>query len=196
MGETGQILRMQSANSALRDGFLRWQCRVRQMMMRDDQGRPGDPVTPCLTLGGESEPMGHIITVMSKVPQFSKTPEMRHMVRKTMDPAQRRQSALTFFSEYYYQKPAEFSDILTATFPPRSPGAAAIRRAGRVTLTFQAYGQRYDLACRVWALAEHNPFYQATFWHNLLFNDNLPPDTVILGFEPDWARSSADPNPV
>jgi len=196
MGETGRILRMQSANGALRDGFLRWQCRVRQMMMRDDQGRPGDPITPALTLDGETESMGHIITVMSKAPQYSKTPEMRHMVRKTMDPAQRRQSALTFFSEYYYQKAAEFSDILTATFPPGSPGAAAVRASGRVTLTFQAYGQRYDLACRVWALAEHNPLYQATFWHNLLFNPNLPPDTVILGFEPDWARSSADPSPV
>jgi hypothetical protein len=196
MGETGQVVRMQNANAALRDSFLRWQCRVRQMMMRDDQGRPGDPVMPSLTLPGQAEPMGHIITVMSKAPQYSKTPEMRHMVRKTNDPAQRRQSALTFFSEYYYQKASEFSDILTATFPPDSPGAAAIRAAGRVTLTFQAYGQRYDLACKVWALATHNPLHQATYWHNLLFNPNLPSDAVILGFEPDWARSSADPSPV
>jgi hypothetical protein len=142
MGETGQVVRMQNANAALRDSFLRWQCRVRQMMMRDDQGRPGDPVMPSLTLPGQAEPMGHIITVMSKAPQYSKTPEMRHMVRKTNDPAQRRQSALTFFSEYYYQKASEFSDILTATFPPDSPGAAAIRAAGRVTLVFAAYGQR------------------------------------------------------
>ena len=196
MGDTGRILRMQSANGALRDGFLRWQCRVRQMMMRDDRGRPGDPIMPALTLPGESVPMGHIITVMSKAPQYSKTPEMRHMVRKTMDPAQRRQSALTFFSEYYYQKAAEFSDILTATFPPGSPGAARIREAGRAKLGFAAYGQRYDLDCRVWTLAEHNPLHQATYWHNLLFNPNLPSDTIILGFEPDWARSSADPSPV
>lgn len=196
MGATGEIVRMQSANSALRDSFLRWQCRVRQMMMRDEQGRPGDPIMPALTLEGASEPMGHIITVMSKAPQHAVTPEMRHMARKTQDPAQRRQSALTFFSETYYQKAQEFSDILTATFPPASPGAAAIREAGRVTLTFQAYGQRFDLACRVWTLAQHNPLWQATYWHNLLFNPNLPSDTVILGFEPDWSRSSAEPSPV
>lgn len=196
MVPAADIVRMESAKTALRDSFLRWQCRVRQMAMRDEQGRPGDAITPALTLAGAEAPMGHIITVMSKAPQYSKTPEMRHMVRRTNDPAQRRDAALTFFSETYYQKAAEFSDILTATFPPGSPGAETIREAGRVTLTFEAFSQRYDLECRVWALAEHNPLWQATYWHNLLFNPGLAADTVILGFEPDWARSTADPNPV
>jgi hypothetical protein len=191
-----QIPQMDATSIALRDSFLRWQCRVRQMMMRDEQGRPGDPIMPALTLPDEAGPMGHIITVMSKAPQYSKTPELRHMVRKTIDPAQRRDAALTFFCETYYQRSDEFSDILTATFPPGSPGAARIRTAGRATLTFQAWGQRYDLDCRVWTLAEHNPLHQATYWHNLLFNPNLPSDTIILGFEPDWPRSSADPSPV
>jgi len=118
------------------------------------------------------------------------------MVRRTNDPAQRRQSALNFFTETYYQRAAEFSDILTATFPPGSPGAAAIRDAGRATMTFEAYSQRFDLDCRVWSLAEHNPLWQATYWHNSLFNPNLPTDAVILGFEPDWSRSSAEPSPV
>jgi hypothetical protein len=193
---SGDIVRMQSVDAALRDSFLRWQCRVRQMMMRDEQGRPSAGIVPALTLPGATEPLGHIITVMSKSPQFSKTPEMRHMARKTNDPAQRREAALAFFSEYYYQKPAEFSDILTATFPAGSPGAAKIREAGRAVLTFDAYAQRFVLDCRVWKLAEHNPLYQSTYWHNLLFNPGLAADTVILGFEPDWTRSHADPSPV
>jgi hypothetical protein len=196
MTQTGEILRVPGISNPLRDSFMRWQCRVRQMMMRDDRGRPGDAITPTLTLAGDVAPMGHVITLISKSPQYSKTPEMRHMARKTNDPAQRREAALTFFSEYYYQKATEFSDTLTATFPPGSPGAAQIREAGRVILTFEAYNQRYDLACRVWTLAEHNPLYQATYWHNLLFNPGLAADTIILGFEPDWARSSADPSPV
>ncbi len=196
MAQPGEMLRMQGISNPLRDSFMRWQCRVRQMMMRDDRGRPGDGITPALTLAGDDTPMGHIITLMSKSPKFSKTPEMRHLVRKTNDPALRRESALTFFSEYYYQKAAEFSDTLTATFPPGSPGAASIREAGRVTLTFEACNQRYDLECRVWTLAGRNPLHQATYWHNLLFNPGLAADTIILGFEPGWARSSADPSPV
>lgn len=196
MARSGEVVRMESANLALRDSFLGWQCRVRQLMMREDDGRPGPGIMPALTLAGASEPMGHIITVMSKAPHHSRTPELQHMARRTNDPAQRRESALAFLREAYYQHPDEFSDMLTATFPPGSPGAAAIRESGRVTLNFQAYSQRYDLDCRVWMLAEHNPLWQATYWHNLLFNPNLPADTVILGFEPDWSRSSADPSPV
>ena len=196
MVQTGEIVRMTSAGTDLRDSFMRWQCRVRQIMMRDGRGRPGEAITPALTLAGAEAPMGHVITVMSKAPPFSRTPEMRHMARKTNDPALRREAALTFFSEYYYQRAAEFSDILTATFPPGSPGASRIRAAGRVTLSFAAYNQRYDLACRVWTLAGHNPLHQATYWHNLLFNPGLAADTIILGFEPDWSRSTAGPSPA
>ena len=29
--------------------------------------------------------------------------------------------------------------------------------------------------------------------HNKLFNPTLAPDTEVLGFEPDWARSTSDP---
>lgn len=180
----------------LRDAFLRWQCRVRQMAMRELRGRPGDAVTPALTLPGQAEPMGHVITVLNKAPAHSKTPELMHMVKRTQDPAQRREKALEYFSETYFQKAQEFSDILTATFPPGSPGAAAIREAGACRLDFEAYAQRFSLECRVWRLAPKHPLHEATWWHNLLFNPALPPDSAILAFEPDWSASSADPDPT
>ena len=180
---------------ALRRAFLGWQCRVRQIMMREGLGRPDAGIVPEVYLGDEPEPLGHVITVLSKLPQHSKVPEMRHIARRTMDPARRREDALKLLSEMHYQRPDEFSDLLTATFPPESEGAARIRAAERVRLVFEAYRQRYDIAARVWRLAEHHPSYQATWWHNVLFNPTLPRGTVILGFEPDWAASSADPDP-
>ena len=190
---TAKLLGQYMQPHPLRDGFLRWQCRIRQMMMRDEMGRPTDGIMPALTPLGADEPMGHIITVMSKNPAHDKTPEMRHMATKTLDPAAIRESALKFFSEFYYQKGAEFSDILTATFPPDSEGARSIRRAERCQLDFDAFGQRFSLACRVWKLTAKNPLWQATYWHNRLFNPGLPETTVILGFEPDWHASTADP---
>ncbi|MEM7188410.1 MAG: hypothetical protein AAF439_02250 [Pseudomonadota bacterium] len=193
---TARLLGLSPEPNPLRDAFLRWQCRVRQMMMRDDMGRPGDGIMPALTPAGAGGPMGHIITVLNKGPLHSKVPEMRHMATRTQDPGQIRESALKFLSEFYYQKAGEFSDILTATFPPASEGAQTIRRADRCMLTFEAFGQRFDLDCKVWKLAAKNPLWEATYWHNALFNPGLPKDTVILGFEPDWAKSSADPSPV
>ena len=177
----------------LRMGFLRWQCRVRQMAMRDNEGRPDDAIMPDVILPGEAEPLGAIITLLNKSPGYSVTPELQHMAAKTNDPAQRRDQALRFLSATYYQKAAEFSDIMTATFPPGSAGAAQIHEAGRCRLVFDAYAQKFDLDCKVWRLAPHNLLHQATMAHNRLFNPTLPPDTEVLGFEPDWAASSSDP---
>jgi hypothetical protein len=175
----------------LMERFLRWQCRVRQIAMREARGKPDNAVTPALTLAGQTEPMGHIITVLCKWGGYSKTPEMRHMVKRTNDPAQRRDKAIEYFSSTYYQNIREFSDALTATFPPASQGAQTITEAGECTLSFSAYSQRFDLFCSVSQLGEKNPLFQATYWHNLLFNPNLHPQTTVLQFKPDWDRSTA-----
>jgi len=187
------ILGTKQANAPLRSAFLKWQCRVRQIAMRDFEGRPDDGMMPAVFLPEQDGPMGHIITLLNKTPGFSVTTEMQHMAAKTNDPAQRRDQALRFLSATYYQKAAEFSDILTATFPPGSPGAAQLRKAEHVQLVFEAYAQRFDLTCKVWRLASKNPLYQATMAHNRLFNPGLHPDTVVLGFEPDWSASTSEP---
>ncbi|MGR3290262.1 MAG: hypothetical protein ACU0C9_03585 [Paracoccaceae bacterium] len=193
MSAVAAILGQNHTGHPLKSAFLKWQCRVRQMAMRDDQGRPDDAITPAVLLADVPEPFGHIITVLNKSPGYSLTAELLHIARQTNDPAQRRDKALEFLSATYYQKHGEFSDILTATFPPNSPGAERIKKAATVTLVFDAYAQRFDLICKVWRLAAHNPIHQATIAHNQLFNPDLPPKTVVLGFEPDWAASSTEP---
>ena len=193
MTSLGAILGQTMTDVPLRKAFLRWQCRVRQTAMRDTDGRPDDSITPAVILPGEAEPLGHIITILNKAPGYSVTAELAHMAAKTNDPAQRRDQALRFFSATYYQKAGEFSDVLTATVPPDSPGAATIREAENVRLVFEAYGQQFDLTCKVWRLAPQNPLYQSTIAHNRLFNPDIHPETVVLGFEPDWQNSTADP---
>ncbi|RMF41380.1 MAG: hypothetical protein D6754_01145 [Alphaproteobacteria bacterium] len=173
--------------------FLKWQCRTRQIAMREAAGRPDDSMMPAVFLPGAAEPMGHIITVLNRLPAHSVTAELRHMAARTADPAQRRQSAVAFLAAEYYQRAERFSDLLTATFAPQSHGAARLREAGRARLVFEAYSQRFDLACRVWRLAEHHPLHAATLAHNRLFNPSLPPGTEVLGFEPDWQESRAEP---
>ncbi len=169
--------------------FLGWQCRCRQMMMRENGGKPTDAVMPEVTLAGEDQPLGHIITIMSKSPAYSLTPELTHMAQKTNETAKWREEAMKFFSATYYQKAHEFSDILTSTFPPGSQGAARLRAARRATLTFEAYGERWELACAIHKLSRRNPLYLATMAHNRLFNPTISPDTEVLGFEPDWTQS-------
>lgn len=177
----------------VKDGFLKWQCHVRQMMMRDNLGKPTDAVMPEVFLAGQSESIGYLITIMNKLPMYSETPEMLHMARKTHDPAQRRSQALQYFSATYYQKHRHFSDILTATFQGGSQGATQIINAGQCRLVFEAYAQRFDLLCIVEALSQNNPLFISTLAHNRLFNPDLSGETQVLGFAPDWKKSSASP---
>ncbi|XSG81493.1 MAG: hypothetical protein ACPW61_10460 [Methyloligella sp. ZOD6] len=177
----------------LKNAFLRWQCRVRQIVMRENGGRPDDAIMPLLTPKGEDQPIGQVITVMPRSPEASVTPELMHMARKTMDPAQRREQALTFFSANYYQKPEEFAAMLTATFQPDSAALARVRAAQHCTLTFQAYSRRFDLSCTIRRLDRSDPLREATWWHNFLFNPNLDADTEVIGFEPSWSESRAHP---
>ena len=177
----------------MKDRFLKWQCHVRQMMMRDNLGKPTDAVLPEVFLEGQDNSLGSIITIMNKLPMYSETPEMLHMARKTHDPAQRRSQALQYFSATYYQKYSHFSDILTATFQGASQGAAQILKAAQCRLVFEAYSQKFDLLCKVEALSQSNPLYVSTLAHNRLFNPDLPGETQVLGFAPDWTQCIAEP---
>ena len=134
-----------------------------------------------------------IVTVLNRRPEHSATMELRHLARRTHDPAQRRESALGFFAERYYQAASEFSDILTASFPPDSETAETLLNHRQYRLAFEQFSQRYDVYCTVRRLSQNDPLREATFWHNLLFNPRLPTGCVILGFEPHWPQSEADP---
>ena len=175
----------------LKDAFLKWQCRVRQIMMRDNLGRPDDAITPEVFLDNNTQSLGHVITIMNKAPAYSVTQDLQHMYRKTHDPAHKRSQALQYFSATFYQKHQEFSDLLTATFPPNSPGAAKIIAAETCTLVFEAYAQRFVLKCKAYDLPHHHPIFQATMAHNKLFNPTLHPESIVLGFEADWDMSES-----
>ena len=187
------VVRLDSANEELRDRFLRWQCRIRQIAMRRDDGRPTSGMTPLVHVSGE--PVARVVSVLSKRPEHSVTMELRHLARRTHDPAERRENALKLFAERHYQAGTEFSDTLTASFAPDSGIAARLLEARECRLDFEQFGQRFRVHCAVRRLSEHNPLREATFWHNLLFNPRLTAECIILGFEPDWGRSEADPVP-
>lgn len=179
------------AYDKVRQSFLKWQCRVRQIAMREHQGRPDASITPEIRLCSEAGTAGYIITLIHKLPKYSATAEFRHMAKKTFDPLQKREQAIQFLSSSYYQKANEFSDIFTATFAPRSKGAEQMHNAGACIAIFEAYSKRFELKCKIWKLGKENQFYEATMAHNSLFNPNIEPETIVLGFEPNWKESFA-----
>jgi hypothetical protein len=173
--------------------FLGWQCRLRQHAVRHDGGRPAPGMRPRVLAADGTELAAAVTVLLVPREPAESTALFRHQMRRTHDPAQRYQKALETLSAAFYQHPDEFSDRLTALFAGDSPLAATLAESGRCTLDFVQYNQRYTLPCTVAVEAAGGPAYEATYWHNALFNPRIPDGLTVLAFAPDWAAASADP---
>jgi hypothetical protein len=131
-----------------------------------------------------------VVLLNKEQPQDS-TKLFRHQVLKTLDPAERYDKALEILSASYFQHPDEFSDVMTALFGPGSATAARLLADANCVLAFEQYGHSYQVPCAVAQLAEDDDAFQATYWHNRLFNDALPAGIQVLSFTPDWLRASS-----
>ena len=181
------------AEAAFRDHFLGWQCRIRQYAVRHAGGRPSSGMRPTVSLLETDPELGPITVLIVKREPEETTAQFRHLVRKTHDPAERHDGALKFLAAAYHQRPHDFVDDLTALFGPESEIAEELLGAGRCRLRFAQYQQTYALPCAVRQLADDDPAFQATYWHNALFNAALPAGVRVLAFQPDWSAASADP---
>lgn len=191
--DASHLVVLDEAAQALRAHFLGWQCRLRQHAVRQGGGRPSAGMRPRLRLAGSEPDLGPVTVLIVKAAPQEVTSQFRHLARKTHDPVERYNGALKVLAEAYYQRPQEFSDELTALFGQVSELADRLLEAGRCRLLFEQYSQSYELPCSLRALPEDHPAFQATYWHNSLFNPNLPGGVRVLAFRPDWSAASADP---
>jgi len=180
----------------LRNHFFGWQCRLRQLSVRNASGRPTSGMRPDVVFAGEEQAAARITVLIVKAQPEEATDRFRHLYRRTNDPADRYDAAMAFLAAVYYQRPAEFADEMSALFGPGADMAARLCADGRCVLRFAQYEQSYALPCRVRALDEADPAFQATYWHNALFNPELPPGIQILGFQPEWEDATANPAPA
>ncbi len=176
----------------IHQGFLGWQCRLRQYSVRQGDGRPTPGMCPRVSIG-DDESLGNIITLIVKKDPGNSTAQFQHMVKRTHDPLERWEGAIRYFSATYYQKPDEFSDHITALFAPNSELVERLLGSGYCLLHYEQNRQIFTLPCSLRDLSRDHPEYQATYWHNSLFNPNIPADARVLCFIPDWREASCIP---
>ena len=190
IGHSHNVVLTEQAAAALRDDFLGWQCRIRQLSARQAGGRPTAGMRPrVLSPGGDELSPGIVLLIVEEAPADS-TALFRHQYLKTNDPIERYEKILEILAASYFQHPTSFSDVMTALFGPDSTVAAGLLNHGGCSLEFEQYTQAYRLPCEVAELATDDAFYQATYWHNRMFNPNMPPGVRILSFTPDWAHAA------
>jgi hypothetical protein len=170
----------------IRDSFLAWQCRIRQIAMREHGGRPSPGMRPrVLDKAGRELSPGLTVLLIPKEPEES-TAFFRFQVMKTQDPRDVYERALTYLQADYFQSPDTFSDRLVTVLPSNSSLAASLIAAGECTLEFDQARQRYSIPCRPRELMPGNNAREAAIWHNRLFNPALPDTVQVIALKPDW----------
>ena len=177
----------------LKRAFLGWQCRLRQIAVREEDGRPTPGMKPQVSFQDGGRFSNSITVLIVHLDASADASQFRHLVLKSHDPAERFTNGLRFLSATHYHQPQEFSDEMTALFQERGLRARALLARRACVLRFEQFSASYTLPCTVRQLSEDEPAFQATYWHNRLFNSDMPGEILILGFLPDWgrARSSA-----
>jgi len=187
--ESSNVVLLDSAAEALKAEFIGWQCRLRQLSVREAGGRPSPGMRPRVSAPDGTEMAPAITVLIHPAEPEESTKLFRFQVQKTHDPIERYDKALEILSGFHYQRPKLFGDVLTGLFGPGSDIASRLLDHGACELEFAEFGQGYRLPCRVRLLAESDPLYEATFWHNKLFNPNLPAKVQVLSFAPDWMHA-------
>lgn len=177
----------------LRHRFLGWQCRLRQIAMRQDGGRPSPGMRPrVLSRSGDEIVPALTVLIFPERPEQS-TAFFRFQVQRSADPREAYEHGLSFLQADYFQEPAAFGDRLVAILPDASPVAARLAGERSCLLAFDQWRQIFRLPCAVDKLDAGDALREAAIWHNRLFNPMLPDSVHALAFQPDWRSASADP---
>ena len=182
--EQTEVLNIDSTD--LRASFIGWQCRLRQIAMREDHGRPSIGMRPKLGFIDDETFSDEITVLLVRQDAVSDASRFKYLFHKTQDPRIRYESALEFLSSTYYQQSREFSDELTGLFDSSMLLVQKLLSAGNCLLEFSQFSASYRFNCKVRQIPIDEPAYQTTYWHNRLFNPTMPGDIVVLGFLPDW----------
>jgi len=185
------VVLTRAAAQALRAEFIGWQCRVRQLAARQDAGRPSTGMRPTAwTIEGDAIAQGIITLLIESEPAVS-TQQFRYQYLKTQDPNERYDKMLEILQGAFFQEPSRFSDVMTALFGPDSAQATRLLEERRCVLEFEQYTQGYRVPCAVALLPATHPRHEATYWHNRMFNPNLPARVQVLSFTPDWPHAGS-----
>ncbi len=164
--------------------FMSWQCRLRKLAMREGDGRPSAGMNAGVySVNGGDEQARMNFLILHADPS-ERTAEFRQIVRKTQDPSQWSKKGLRILAERHYQDADRFEQKLTALFGLESSLGYALVKAGQCQLKFAEKSVEYAFDFDVESLGTEDELFQATYWHNQLFNPTLPGKVRVLSFSP------------
>jgi len=158
--------------------------------MREDEGRPSVGMRPAVVSKADQRLSDGIVTLITRKSPGESTEFFKFQVQKHNDPQDTYKKGLTYLQSTHFHRADEFSDEISALFQSSSSLADKLLESDECILKFEQFSQKYTLPCHIRRLEFDQPIFQATLWHNRLFNRNLPDNVIILGFMPDWENAN------
>ena len=176
--------------------FIGWQCRVRELALRSEEGRPNGGMRPKIVLknGEVIFPAATLLIVPDQPDQTIR--QFRFMALKTQDPKERSTKALQLLSASFYQDADDFNGEMSGIFSQDSVEVKLLEKHGNCVLDFKYQQQAFKIPCIVSPSLRNEPVPDFTYWHNYLFNPNLSPEVKVLHFKPDWSQTISEPTPI
>ena len=176
--------------------FIGWQCRVRELALRSEEGRPNGGMRPKIALknGKVVFPAATLLIIPEHPDQIIK--QLRFMALKTQDPKERYTKALQLLAARFYQKTEDFSGAMAGIFSRFSEEVMALEKDDYCIIEFDYQQQAFKIPCNVSESPKNDQVYEFTYWHNYLFNSNLLPEVTVLHFKPDWSQTISEPTPI
>ena len=178
----------------IQNHFVGWQCRVRQYAMRNGEGRPSRGMQPDVLLEDGTEVASAVTLLLVPELLHDSIRQFRYMALKTHDPQERYKKAVQLLSSTFYQNVESFDGLMTGLFSMNSKTVNSLLKNQRCVLEFDFQQQKFRVIAGIKVLLRKNLEYEFTYWHNYLFNPYLSPDVSIIGFEPVWSETIADPS--
>ena len=176
--------------------FIGWQCRVRELALRSEEGRPNGGMRPQIILkNGKVVFSAATLLIIPDQPDQS-IRQFRFMALKTQDPKERYTKAMQMLAARFYQKSEDFSGAMAGIFSRFAEEVKALEKDQSCIMNFDYQQQVFKIPCHVCESPKNESVYEFTYWHNYLFNPNLSPEVKVLHFKPDWDKTVSDPTPI
>ena len=154
--------------------------------MRDDGGQPSKGMQPSVWIVGGNRLIDAMNILLVPGDPMESTAFFKFQTKKSNDPKDVMEKGLQYLQSTFYHDAPTFNDEMTALFTPNSNTAKALIQAEQCLLVFEQFNQIFKLVCTVRELDEEETSWQATYWHNLMFNPTVPGNSKIIGFTPFW----------
>ena len=146
--------------------FIGWQCRVRELSLRSEEGQPNGGMRPQISLNnGEVVFPAATLLILPKN-TYLNIRQFRFMALKTQDPKERYSKALQLLAAKFYQNAEDFSGAMSGIFSRSSEEVEELEKHQYCIITFDYQQQAFKIPCHVSASPKNEPVHEFTFWHH------------------------------